>query len=402
MVQLYQGFNSNTAVLITLSLLLFSGFLLTRFTKLLRLPNVSGYIIAGVLLSPHVLNLVPAELIAHMGFLSDIALSFIAFSVGKYFLRDVIRSTGLKVIRITLWESLAAGAAITLAMHFLFQMEWDFSLLLGAIATATAPASTIMTIQQYHAKGEFVNVLLQVVALDDVVCLLVFSAAAALLSGNKTGSFSISSMMLPILYNLGALVLGVLCALLLSRLLSPKRSRDNRLILAVAMLLGIAGICAAFDTSPLLACMLFSAVYANKTGDTSLYLQLDNFTPPILSLFFVVSGLNLDLTTLTVVGVAGVAYFIIRILAKYLGAYLGCMNKDTSSGVRTYLGFALVPQAGVAIGLAFLGQRILPTQEGNLLLTIILSSSVLYELIGPACATFALFRSGAISKEPSS
>ena len=108
MVQLYQGFNSNTAVLITLSLLLFSGFLLTRFTKLLRLPNVSGYIIAGVLLSPHVLNLVPAELIAHMGFLSDIALSFIAFSVGKYFLRDVIRSTGLKVIRITLWESLAA------------------------------------------------------------------------------------------------------------------------------------------------------------------------------------------------------------------------------------------------------------------------------------------------------
>lgn len=393
----YQQFNETTVVLISLSLILFSGFLVTRLTKLLRLPNVSGFIVAGVLIGPCVLGAVPASVYTNMGFVSDIALAFIAFDVGKFFKKDVLRTTGKKTVGITLAESLAAGVAVTLTMRFLFHMHWDFSLLLGAIATATAPASTMMTINQYHARGGFVNTLLQVVALDDVVCLLVFSAVIAVV-GKSGEALAASDILLPILWNLLALALGFVCGVILSKLLTAKRSRDNRLILVIAMLLGISGLCAVVDISPLLSCMVFGASYINLTRDKELYRQMNHFTPPVMSIFFIVSGMNLDVRALGAVGLVGVAYFLIRIGGKYLGAFLGCIAARENRAVRDNLGLALIPQAGVAIGLAFMAQRMLPPELGSLLLTVILSSSVLYELIGPACAKAALFRSGAISK----
>ncbi|MEG2677870.1 MAG: cation:proton antiporter, partial [Oscillospiraceae bacterium] len=166
--------STESAVLLSLAVILFSGFLVTRLTKMCHLPNVSGFILAGVLIGPGVLNIVPQYIIENMGFMSDIALSFIAFGVGKFFKREIIKSTGKKIVIITLFESIAAGVVVTLAMRFIFSLDRNFALLLGAIATATAPASTMMTINQYHARGEFVNTLLQVVALDDVVCLFVY------------------------------------------------------------------------------------------------------------------------------------------------------------------------------------------------------------------------------------
>lgn len=175
----------------------------------------------------------------------------------------------------------------------------------------------------------------------------------------------------------------------------------NRLILTISLLLGIAGLCAAVNVSPLLSCMLFGTTYINMTKDKDLYNQVEQFTPPILSLFFVVSGMSLDIRSFTTLGVIGATYFIIRIIGKYLGAYFGCMVAKTSKTIRNYLGLALVPQAGVAIGLAFLGERILPESTGKMLLTIILSSSVLYELIGPPSAKIALFYSGAIKRDKS-
>lgn len=181
--------------------------------------------------------------------------------------------------------------------------------------------------------------------------------------------------------------------------MTPSRSEDNRLILTIALLLGIAGLCAAVHISPLLACMLFGTVYINKTEDKELYRQVDKFTPPILSIFFVISGMNLDISSFAGLGVIGVAYFFIRIIGKYIGAFIGCSMAKTSKEIRNYLGLALIPQAGVAIGLAFLGQRILAPEAGTMLLTIILSSSVLYEMAGPASAKAALVLSGAISKE---
>ena len=389
--------NQETEALLVLSIILFAGFIMTRLTNTLNLPKVSGYILAGILIGPCSLNFIPQHMIDSMGFVSDLALAFIAFGVGKFFKKEVLMRTGKKIIVITISEALTAGVLVTVILKFIFRLDWDFALILGASATATAPASTMMTINQYKAKGEFVNTLLQIVALDDVVCLLAFSIVAAIANGRASGALTVNDILIPIMLNLFAICLGFFCGYFLSRLLIPARSRDNRLILAIAMLLGLSGICAAADISPLLSCMVFGAAYINLTRDKKLFRQINNFTPPVMSIFFIVSGMNLNVNALGTVGVIGVAYFLIRIAGKYLGTYFSCLAMGTSREIRKYMGLALIPQAGVAIGLAFLGQRLLPPETGNLMLTIILSSSVLYEMVGPISAKAALFLSGSIA-----
>lgn len=393
---IYSSLSSVTTILISLSVILLAGFLVTRLTKLCKLPNVTGYIIAGILIGPSLLGAVPEDIIDGMGFVSDIALAFIAFGVGKFFKLDVLKKTGRRTIVITLFESLIPGVLVFLMSYFLFGMTMEFSLLLGAIATATAPASTMMTINQYHARGSFVNTLLQTVALDDAVCLAVFSVAAAVAQVDANGSLAFLDVALPLIYNIAALAVGAACGYVLSKLITPARSKDNRLILAVAMLLGISGACSAVGISPLLSCMVFGGVYINLTRDSEIFHQIDGFTPPVFSIFFVVSGMNLDLGALTAFGLLGVAYFAVRIIGKYIGAFLGCAVMREDKKTRNYLGLALIPQAGVAIGLAFLGARLMPGEIGQSLLTVILASSVLYELVGPVCAKFAIFKSGSI------
>lgn len=396
MLEFLSGLNQETEILLVLSIILFSGFIMTRLTNTLNMPKVSGYILAGILIGPYCLNLIPTSIIKTMGFVNDWALAFIAFGVGKFFKKEVLMQTGKKIVFITISEALAAGVLVTILLKLIFSLEWGFALILGAIATATAPASTMMTINQYKAKGEFVNTLLQVVALDDVVCLLAFSVISAIVNGSALGKLSVSDITIPIAFNILMIALGAFCGYFLSRLLIPTRSRDNRLILVIAMLLGISGICAALDISPLLSCMVFGAVYINLTRDKKLFRQINNFTPPVMSIFFIVSGMNLDLSALKTVGAIGVCYFLIRIGGKYLGTYISCLAMKTTKEIRNYLGLALVPQAGVAIGLAFLGQRMLPEDTGKLMLTIILSSSVLYEMVGPISAKCALLLSGSI------
>lgn len=397
MLEFLSQVSEGTRVLLILSIILFAGFIMTRLTNTLNLPKVSGYILAGILIGPCGLNFIPPDVIQHMGFVSDLALAFIAFGVGKFFKKEVILQTGKSILVITVFEAMTAGVLVAVCTKFLFHLNWEFALILGAIATATAPASTMMTINQYKAKGEFVNTLLQIVALDDVVCLLVFSVVSAIASGQAAGGVSANDIVMPIVYNILALLFGFFCGYFLSRLLIPARSKDNRLILAIAMLLGISGICAAANISPLLSCMVFGAAYINLTRDKKLYRQINNFTPPVMSIFFIVSGMNLDIKALSTVGTIGVAYFVIRIIGKYAGTYISCLLTGTSKEIRNYMGMALIPQAGVAIGLAFLGQRLLPPETGNLMLTVILSSSVLYEMVGPISAKAALFLSGSIS-----
>ena len=388
--------SEGTQILLVLSIILFAGFIMTRLTNTLNLPKVSGYILAGILIGPCGLDLISAEMVGNMGFVSDVALAFIAFGVGKFFKKEVLMKTGSRIIIITLFETLAAGVLVTFAATVIFGLDFKFALILGAIATATAPASTMMTINQYKAKGEFVNILLQIVALDDVVCLMAFSIVAAIAGSNGAGTVAVKDVILPVIYNILALVFGFFCGYFLSRLLIPARSKDNRLILAIAMLVGISGSCAWLDISPLLSCMVFGASYINLTQDKKLYRQLNNFSPPIMSIFFIVSGMNLDLNVLGTAGAIGISYFLLRIIGKYAGTYVSCLIVRTSREIRNYMGLALIPQAGVAIGLAFLGQRLLPEATGKLLLTIILSSSVLYEMAGPVCAKLALILSGSI------
>ena len=365
-------------------------------TKLVKLPNVTGYILAGVLIGPYALNLIPKSVANGMDFVTDVALAFIAFGVGKYFKLERLRKNGRQVLILTVFESLMAAALIFVVMAFLFQLSVPFALLLSAIGSATAPASTIMTIRQYKARGQFVNVLLQIVALDDAVALIAFSICAAVAQGMENGHIGMETVLLPILWNLLALAGGVLAGWLLHKLISDQRSSQHRLILVVTMLLAITGMCTALNISPLLACMVMGAVYINLSGNKKVFKQVNGFTPPIQMLFFVLSGMRLDLTALAAAGVIGIVYFLTRIAGKYLGAWVGALISKTTLPVRHYLGMALIPQAGVSIGLAVLGQRILPAESGALLSTIILSSGILYEMIGPACAKAAIFLSGSV------
>ena len=390
-----------SAIIISVALMLIGGFAATRVTKRLRLPNVTGYIVAGILMGPYMLNLVPRSVIGGMDFIADIALAFIAFSTGEFFRFETLKKSGAKVLVITVLEALTASVLVFGVTYFALGLGLNFSLVLGALAAATAPASTVMTIRQTGAHGDFVETLLHVVALDDVVGLIAYSVAVSAALASMTGAFRIGNVLLPLLTNVGVFVLGGVFGLFLKLLLN-NRSTDNRLIVSVALLFAFCGICALLDVSPLLGCMSMGMVYINLTDDSRLFKQLNYFSPPILLLFFVRSGLNFDLRALvntsdTIGSVpllaVGVVYFVTRIAGKYGGAFLGCALVHKTREVRNYLGLALIPQAGVAIGLAAMGARTLGGDTGTALETIILASSVLYELIGPACAKLALFKS---------
>lgn len=393
----------NAGIILSIAIILLAGFLCTRVTKRLRFPNVSGYIISGILIGPCVLQMIPEEVVAGMDFMTDIALAFIAFGVGKYFKRDILKKQGSKILTITIFEALTAGACITIAMVTLFRLPWSFSLLLGAIGCATAPASTIMTIRQYHAKGNFVDTILQVTALDDAVALIAFSICTALVEFmHADQALQWSLILLPVVWNLLAVILAVVLAWILHRIISEKRSSDHRLVLVIAVILTLTGLCSCFDISPLLSCMVLGAVYINLSGNKDRFRQVNSFTPPITLLFFVLSGMRLNLYALISCGLIGVVYFFVRIIGKACGAWAGARLSHASTSVRHYLGLALIPQAGVSIGLAILGQRLLPTAEGTMLSLIVLSSAVLYEMVGPACAKLSLKLSGSIeSDDPS-
>ncbi|WP_418462818.1 cation:proton antiporter [Frisingicoccus sp.] len=342
-----------TTVIIPIALMLFLGFCMTRITKQLRLPNVTAYILTGILIGPYCLNLIPQNFIQGSDFLADIALAFIAFSVGEFFKLSTLKKNGLKSAVITLFEALMASLTVFIMTYFILHLNMAFSIVLAALASATAPASTIMTIRQTGAHGDFVGTLLQVVAMDDVVGLVAYSVAISIavssLSGASSGNI-FETMLLPILTNLFALVLGGSFAFLMKMLISTKRSTDNRLIISVSILFLFCGICAVLDVSPLLGCMAMGMVYINITKDDKLFKQLNYFNPPILLLFFVRSGVSFNLGILTGSGslvgnvsvlTVGILYFITRIIGKYTGAFLGCLITGKSAEVRNYLGLAL-------------------------------------------------------------
>lgn len=406
------GLNTPAKVIISIAIMLFSGFLLTRITKLMKLPNVTGYILAGIIIGPFVLNLIPDTVIEGTSFLSDIALAFIAFSTGEFFKLDVLKKNGGKVVVITILEALMTSILIFILSYFLLKLSLTFSILLAALASATAPASTMMTIRQTKAKGDFVDTLLQVVALDDIVCLVLYSIAIAVANAQvnaESGFNFLRDILLPFGKTIGSLVLGGLFGVLLKLLMPESRSTDNKLIIGVATLFTFCGFCAVIDTSPLLGCMAMGMVFINIGGNPKFFRQMSYFSPPLLLLFFVRSGANFKLDALFRVegigtlgvplAVVGLLYFVVRIIGKYAGSFTGSLITKKDKKVRNYLGLALIPQAGVAIGLAALGARSLGGVMGQDLETIILASSVLYELIGPGCAKLSLYLSKSYSKD---
>ena len=403
---LLNGLPPTSAVIISVALMLFLGFAATRLTRLAHLPNVTAYILTGILIGPWCLNLIPSDVAAGMDFLSDIALAFIAFGTGEFFRISALKGNGAKVVLITVAEACLASALVFCLTFGVLRLPLPFSAVLSALAAATAPASTMMTIRQTGAHGDFVDTLLQVVALDDVVGLLAYSAAIALAGAETGGGARVLTILKPLGVNLAVVTLGAAFGLALKLLVGKKSASDNRLIVALSLLIAFCGVCSLLDISPLLGCMSMGMVYVNLSDDDTLFQQMSYFSPPILLLFFVRSGVCFDLRALVHPSgglgrysllTVGIAYFFVRIAGKYAGAYLGCLAAGKEKRVRRYLGLALVPQAGVAIGLAALGARTLGGETGVALNTVILASSVLYELAGPALAKLALYLSHSYS-----
>lgn len=390
-----------TQIIISVSIMLFFGFLLTRFTKLIKLPNVTAYILAGILIGPYCLNLIPTNVASGMDFVSDIALAFIAFSVGEFFKFSTLKRSGYKTIIITIFEALFSSILVFIVMFFILRLDLSFSIILSALAAATAPASIVMTIRQTKSKGPFVDSLLQVIALDNIVSLLAFSVAISIALSSISGeALSFGVVAIPLLKNFAAVAIGIVLGFVLKFMLTDKRTTDNRLIIVICVLFLFCGICSVLDVSPLLGCMAIGTVYINFAKDEKLFLQVNYFSPPLLLLFFVRSGLNFNFsalfTTSAVIGsipliAIGLIYFAVRMIGKFSGSYVGGVTAKADNNTKKFLGLGLVPQAGVAIGLAVLAARTIGGEAGESIHTVILASSILYEIVGPVCAKFSLF-----------
>ncbi|MDI9540779.1 MAG: cation:proton antiporter [Bacillota bacterium] len=390
-----------TRIVMSLAIILLAGFGLTRITKLMRLPNVTAYIVSGVIIGPYGLNLISKEFIESTSFLSDVSLSLIAFSAGQFFKMKRLKRGIIPSSVIALTETLFCSLLMFIVCRFILRINLPFSLILSSIAGTTAPTSTIMTIRQKKAKGNFVYTLIQVIAVDDLISLLSFSISLSIAIGLMNHKFSMMDVFMPVMTNLIIIIAGGLQGVLLRFLLPDYRSEDNRLIIVLAILLGFSGICALYNVSPLLGCMSMGMVYINISKDEKLFEQVNIFSPPILMLFFVRSGLNfkmdglfnnsmsVDSIPLTVLVLV---YFVVRFAGKYTGAFIGCKITGKDDLTTKNLGLALFPQAGVAIALAAMASRSLGGSLGLSLETVVVATSILYEFIGPAMAKSALKR----------
>ena len=386
-----------------LGIAMVAGLVLSRVVKKLRLPNVTGYLIAGLLIGPCVLGLVPQAALDKLNIITTIALGFIAFSIGNEFRLSQLKKTGKQAMVIGVLQALAALAFVDIALvifHFLRPdvLSVPAAITLGAIATATAPATTLMVVRQYKAKGELTNTLLPVVAMDDAVGLIVFAVSSAiadtLASGVQPSVYTMA--VAPLIEIALSLLSGGLLGFLISLSMRFFHSRANKMCICIAgVVLGVA-IAQQFGLSDLLVCMSVGAVFANLRNDALEVMDVcDGWTPPLFMLFFVISGAELDVGALPTVGLLGVLYIVVRSFGKYFGAYLGSVVVKASPNIRKYLGITLLPQAGVAIGMA---QRVLTQlpQFGARIQAVVLSATLIYELVGPVATKIALTKAGEI------
>ena len=385
-------------ILFYVAIAMFAGLLMTRVTRLMHLPHVTAYLIAGLLIGPYVFNLVGEESLASLEVITECALGFIAFSIGDEFKIANIKAIGKPALTITLFESTMAVAlvlCITLALGF----DPIICVMLGALAASTAPAATLMIVRQYHAEGPLTNHLLPVVAADDATGLVAYSICVSVAQGmvNKEAFSFVSSVVMPLVEVILSLLLGAIIGFLLAWSHKLFRSRMNRMSLCIASIMIGVGVANYFSLSNLLVCMMLGAVYVNLSNDAERILQyVDYWTYPLFMLFFVISGAHLDLQVVPKVGVLGLVYIVTRFAGKYLGSYIGATIAKCPKVVKENIGWALMPQAGVAIGMATMALTQLPLEYGQQIQTVILSATLVYEVLGPLVTKNALKRAGEI------
>jgi len=434
----------NIALFVGILLLL--GLIATRASRKINLPNVTAFLVIGLLIAVVCilvdrtgyigsLNITLTEELTRLNtFVASIALGFIALSIGEEFKFSKIKEYGSKVLLITFLQAFGAvilvDAGLLLVCYFA-HLNYAIAFVLGANATATAPAATLMVIHQYKAKGPLVDILLPVVAFDDAIGLMVFALSTSIAKlFVTTASISVVSILLiPLLEIVGSLLIGFILGVLLHVTMKYFKSRNNHMIIVIAFTLLGVGTCAALNTlkindqnlnfSSLLTCMVIGAVYVNFTKDEDKPILtrdielMDRWTPFLFTLFFVLSGAHLvtsayeifstgNSSSLIIIVIVFFTYLILRSLGKYFGAFLGCKITHRSKEITHYLGFTLLPQAGVAIGLAnqIGDMEIFKTNNiGNMIVTVALLATLVYELVGPLLTKYSLSKAGEIPEQ---
>lgn len=405
--------------LLSVSVALLAGLIMTRPFKKLKLPSVTAYLIAGVLIGPYCLGalgvdgigFVSNEAVLNLSLVAEVALGFIAFSIGNEFRVEELKKTGKQAFTIGILQALAATVFVDLALvglHFIMPdiLSVPQAITLGAIATATAPAATLMVVRQYKANGPLTRLLLPIVALDDAVGLVVFAVSFGIAKTMVSGTMDLVSIIInPIVEIVSSLLLGAIMGWILTQLEKLFNSNTNRLNLTIGVVFLTASISMSdfyiggvhIEFSSLLTCMMLGTVFCNICPlSHDLMEAADKWTSPLFALFFVISGAELELSVFTsgAIVLIGVVYIAFRSLGKYIGTFASAKITKCSPEICKYLGITLLPQAGVALGMCTVSMQL--GEDGNLIRNITLFAVLVYELVGPVFTRMALTAAGEI------
>ncbi len=385
-------------VLFKIGVVLVVGLVGGKVARIFKLPNVSGYLVAGLFLGPSFFKFISAADGNSLSIISEVALAIIAFSIGSEFVLKDMRKLGKSIVIITLLEVIGAIGVVFALMYFVFKQPFAFSIVIASMSAATAPAATLMVIRQYRADGPLTRTILPVVALDDVFGIMAFGIAMSLARLSVGGSDSTLLQMLwaPTVEIVGSLVLGAALGFVLTVVSKKAGDRDEMQGISLAAIAVATGLSTWLGLSPLLTNIVMGTIVVNAMRhSTRVFNSINDFASPVYILFFTLAGASLDLRILLSVGVMGIAYIIARALGKGVGAYAGAKYVGAPDTVRKYLGLGLLPQGGISIGLSVLVRQFLP-QYAVPITTIIMFSVLVYETTGPIFAKIAISKAGEI------
>jgi Kef-type K+ transport system membrane component KefB len=382
--------------ILCLGIVLVGALVAEKIVNYLKVPAITSYILLGILLGPYALNVTGEGLMAASELLSNIVLGFIAFHIGKNFSLEHFKRIGKAVLSISLSVTVATLICVTVGIYYVAQQPFHIALLFGAISTATAPATTMMIIRQYKARGLFTDVLLGTVAIDDAWGIMIFSVSLAIAQILQLGQFSELVIMFVTMKAAGkiffSMILGLIMAFLASKISVYLKRREDVLTFILGAILINTGIALYFHMSPLLSNMFFGAVLVNiEKTSFRFFDSLSAVDWPLYVMFYVLAGANLDVGLLSTLGLIGSVYIISRIIGRIGGAYAGAVIVGAEKSIQKYMGLALMAQAGVAIGLAMLAKVNLPHTGGAILNTII-ATTVIYEILGPIATRYSLLK----------
>lgn len=385
-------------LLFKLGIVILVGVIGGRIANYFKLPNVSGYIVAGLLIGPSFINLVNVNDIEVFNIINEIALAGIAFSIGNEFLIKEMKKVGKNVLIMTVAEVIGAFMVVFLVMYFFFRQSIEFSLMIASMSAATAPAGIVMVIRELRASGPLTKTILPIVALDDAFGIMVFGICLSLskmFSG--VAEYSILQIILsPLMEIAGSLILGLVIGIIMAYVVNKAKHSEELLIMTVGFILFGTGAATYLKVSPLLTCMTIGATLVNvKQNSNRVFNAVSEFTPPINLLFFTVAGASLNIKVLFTVGALGIGYIIARASGKYIGATLGAKAVKSDEKIVKYLGMSLLTQGGISIGLSMVVRKELP-QFSDSIITVILFSVLVYEILGPILAKIAITRAGEI------